>query len=262
MAAALSGDTALWLPRRIAGCQASAVICLPPAGAGAGFFRDWSDRLPGVDLLPVRLPGREGRFAEPALGDAEALGTLLADALCASGAEKVTLLGYSYGALLAFETAYLLEQRGVRVDHLIACARAVPQKAPRPSVADWPDRDLIDYVTSLGGLPAEAAAHPELMELMLPTLRADFRANDGYAAPAEKRIAADITAIIGSDDRATAAGLGAAWEYRTSGRFDLDVVDGGHFFILESPDRGFAAIANALGRAYRQSAGGERALAD
>lgn len=204
----------------------------------------------------MQLPGREERFGEPPREDAAAIATDIAAAIEAEGWEAVTLLGYSYGALLAFETACALEASArCRVSGLVACARAAPQTAPLETVADGPDADLLAHVRRLGGLPPEIDAAPEFLELLLPVLRADFRANDRYAAAPDRRIAAPIATVAGTDDPATAAGRDRAWADRTHGPHRLFRVAGGHFFVNgpTGATAGFQAIAAAIAHVAGQS---------
>ena len=152
-----------WLPPALrAFCGAPGErrgACFPPAGRGAGFFRDWAPALPHHHIVPVQLPGREKRFSETPPVDAHQAAEQVANALMAEGWQDIVLLGYSYGALLAFEVAHCLEQRGRMPRHLIACARTAPQTTPRPSGARLPNRELMAYVQGIGGLPEEMAAN-------------------------------------------------------------------------------------------------------
>src|SRR6185437_15242868 len=60
--------TTPWLYRQPAAPPGSArmrLVCFPYAGAGPSVFRTWGSRLPtGVELVALRLPGRESRFTE------------------------------------------------------------------------------------------------------------------------------------------------------------------------------------------------------
>ena len=57
------------------------VVCFPPAGAGAGFFREWPLRLPRHSLMPVQLPGREERFGETLSEDTKVMAVAIAGAI-------------------------------------------------------------------------------------------------------------------------------------------------------------------------------------
>ena len=239
-----------WLPaQRRAGPKAGpapVLICFPPAGAGAGFFRDWPDALSDIRIVPVQLPGREERFGEPAEEDAFAIAREVAAAIASEGWDRPLLLGYSYGALLAFETACQIEQSGHEVSGVVTLARAAPQTEPQPSVADLPDGPFLDYVRRLGGLPPEFDEIPELAELLLPVMRADFRANDGYARSPDVRLKCPIATIAGTMDPATADGRDAAWAGRSEAEHRLVRIAGGHFFIHETPVPAFTQIANVI----------------
>jgi surfactin synthase thioesterase subunit len=221
---------------------------------GAGFFRDWHRSLPGIRVVSVQLPGREERFGEPALTDSRAIARAVARAIEAQEWPRVVLLGYSFGALLAFETARLLENQGrCAVPALIACARGAPQEAPRSSIADGPDEAFVAYLRSLGGLPPEVENDPVLLDFFLPLIRADFRANDSYHATGDERIDAPIVTLVGSADAATRDDLGQAWKHRTRATHDLVEIEGGHFFVLDNKTATFAAIAKILGSFDRSS---------
>ncbi len=239
-----------WLPRSRQTGNGQPVVCFAPAGAGAGFFRDWAGALPGCRLLPVQLPGREERFSEAAVDNVAAIAGAVAATIIENDVNDAFLLGYSYGALLAFETAVALEAAHRAVPGVIACARAAPQTAPRASVAELDDDALLDYVANLGGVPAAVLREDGLADIILPVLRADFRANDYYASAADRVIAAPITAIIGNDDAAVRRTVGAdpflGWGERTKGLFAARDLPGGHFFILEQRDAAFAALRHAL----------------
>ncbi|WP_169721219.1 thioesterase II family protein [Nisaea denitrificans] len=250
-----------WLPvQRRAGAgtgPGSVLICFPPAGAGAGFFREWAGSLPGIRIVPVQLPGREERFGEAPEEDAVALARNIADAIASEGWDRPVLLGYSYGALLAFETAMQLEAEDIDIACLIAMARAAPQTTPQPTVADMDDDAFLDYVRRLGGLPQEVDEVPEFAELMLPVMRADFRANDLYARAESERLRCPIHTIAGTADAATADGRDAAWAERTKSDYGLARIDGGHFFINENPSAAFHQIRDMISSASH--AGGSKA---
>lgn len=243
-----------WLPvQRRAGSGASGrvLVCFAPAGAGAGFFRDWSASLPNHRIVPVQLPGREERFGEPAMEDARLIASGVADAIRRERWERPFLLGYSFGALLAFETGLLLEQSGFALSGVIAMARGAPQTVAQDSVADLPDTEFLDYVRSLGGLPPEVDEMPELAELMIPVMRADFRANDAYVRARGARLLCPLTTIAGRGDRATADGRDAAWAACSATAHRLLKVNGGHFFVLEEQKATFAYLEDVLTYAGR-----------
>src|SRR5688572_28408903 len=86
------------------------LFCLPYAGGGAAAYRPWVRALAGVaEVVPLLLPGRESRFAEPAADRVDALVPGLVDGLApelaadAADPRPYAVFGHSMGALIAFE---------------------------------------------------------------------------------------------------------------------------------------------------------------
>lgn len=239
-----TGKTDLSIPR---------IVCFPPAGAGAGFYRGWECFLPDYHILSVQLPGREERFSESPLMDTRDIAKHIADALCEERWQTLFLVGYSFGALLAFETAHLLEHRGRCVTHLIACARAAPQVMAETCQAQISDTAFLSRFRALGGIPPEIDAEPQFLDLLLPVLRADAHANDSYARPAEFRINAPITTISGTDDPSTCHQSDSDWGKRTNGSHQSIRVKGGHFFVRENTSHTLREINQVLASAVPES---------
>jgi medium-chain acyl-[acyl-carrier-protein] hydrolase len=90
----------------------------------------------------------------------------------------------------------------------------------------------LDELRLLNGIPEAALQHPELIELMLPTLRADFAVYEAYAYLTEPPLAYPISAFGGTqDDRVHPDNL-QAWRDQTSaGPFSMQMFPGDHFFL-------------------------------
>lgn len=217
------------------------LFCFPPAGAGAGFYRELVPLLSGIEVVTVQLPGREERYSEFAWVDPVAIGRAVAEAILAEPFGPIYLMGYSYGALLAFETALALEARGQCVAGLIACARAAPSSAARAKASAMSDEALLAYVQSLGGLPADFEGMQDLLSVVMPALRADFAANEARPYPANVRVHCAMDTILGRHDPEAPSREGAAWARRTLAGSRNLTMPGGHFFIHEDLGR-FAAV--------------------
>ncbi|MET8544820.1 thioesterase domain-containing protein, partial [Kitasatospora sp. NPDC004799] len=89
------------------------LFCLPHAGGGAAAFRSWAQHLePEVEVVPIRLPGRESRFRErphDRLGDL--LPPLLRDVAPLLDGPHAWF-GHSMGAGIAFEVCRALRRHG------------------------------------------------------------------------------------------------------------------------------------------------------
>lgn len=163
--------------------------CFPYAGGGINIFRGWDTKLDSwVEVCPVILPGRDMRFSEPCLETIEDLAGHFIEATVRAGLNAVpqAFLGHSMGAAIAYEAAAMAETRQ-RTDTptslLVVGGRASPclQRTSAPLHA-LPDDALRRQLGELGGTPAKVLENDELMELMLPMIRSDFKAIETWAS--------------------------------------------------------------------------------
>lgn len=234
------------------------LFCLPHAGGGASAFRAWADVLPAeVEVCPVQLPGREARMAEPAIDRMEPLVEALSDALRPFDEEPFALFGHSNGALVAFELARRLRREGrYGPVHLFASGRRAPDvPSPRPPVAHLPDDEFLADLREMGGTPAEVLAHPELMRILLPLLRADVRVNETYVFTEEEPLACPVTAYGGLLDPKASREDVEAWRRHTAGAFTVRFFPGDHFFVFTQRDLVLRTLATDLHEIFRRAAG-------
>lgn len=212
------------------------LLCLPHAGGGASSFRGWADALPPeVEVCPVQLPGRENRVAEPPFDRLPPLVEALADAVGPLLSLPFALFGHSNGALIGFELARTLRARGRPGPvHLFASGRRAPDlPSDRPPTHHLPDAEFLADLQELGGIPAQILEHPELLAVLLPTLRADVAIYESYAFREEPPLACPITAYGGLTDPKVSRETLEAWGRHTAGPFVTRLFPGGHFYLQE-----------------------------
>ncbi|MGV9302380.1 thioesterase II family protein [Nonomuraea sp. NPDC004354] len=211
------------------------LFCLPWAGAGAGAFQGWAAAAgPELEVLPVVLPGREGRFSEPFdLDIAE-----LADAVSARADRPYAFYGHSMGGRLGFEVIRELTRRGERLPRRLYLGACRPPDLVEPlaALSEVSDEELLGRLIELGGLPEELLAEPELCELVLPVLRADFTWLHEYVYEPGPPIGVPIEAFAGAEDKSVSVSAMRGWSRHTSAGFTLSVQPGGHFFLRERRD--------------------------
>jgi len=147
--------------------------------------------------------------------------------------------GHSFGALLAFEVAHVLRERGEPLPlALVVSGRRAPQCTDSESpICGLSDADFLEQVSvRYGGIPEEVRRNEELSGLLLPALRADMSLTEGYQYAHRGSLEVPILSFGGLDDiRVTRAELGA-WKEETNRDFLLEMIAGGHFFHLDSRD--------------------------
>ncbi len=224
------------------------LFCVPYAGAGASVFFPWTKTLkPAVDLWAARLPGREGRYREPAPTSiteiAEALWNAIHDA---PPSPRLILYGHSMGAVVAFELARRLRDRGPQIPDLIMVSgRAAPNLAGNPQ--DWlhplPDARFLELLEArYQGLPRQIRDDSELLRIFLPVLRADLRSVELYQHAAAQPLPCPLTVLHGLDDASTSLAQAAAWRAHSTGPFRLEAMPGGHFFPFQNPGATLKAL--------------------
>ncbi|MEV4658608.1 thioesterase domain-containing protein [Micromonospora sp. NPDC049301] len=232
------------------------LFCLPYAGAGASAFRHFPARFgPDVEVLPVQLPGRENRISEdPRFRVAD-----VATAIAERADRPYAIYGHSMGGRLGFEVVRELRRAGRPLPLRLYVGGARAPHVSAPSVFDGlsrvDDEELLRRLRTGGGLPAGVLEHPELVELLLPLLRADFERVDGYRYRPEEPLPVPIVVFSGRDDGAVTREQSAAWREHTSAGFTLHDLDGGHFFLHDALPDLAAAIRADLAAAIRADAG-------
>ena len=159
------------------------LFCFPYAGGGASIFTAWPEWLPiTIEVIAVQLPGRGRRISEEPYTSLSDLVGELVQVLLPSLEKPFAFFGHSMGALLAFESARVLRSMdGPTPAHLTVSGAGAPQVPdPDPPIHDLPDREFLKEIKQLNGTPIELFDSKEMVEIMLPTLRADFAVIEDY----------------------------------------------------------------------------------
>jgi medium-chain acyl-[acyl-carrier-protein] hydrolase len=214
----------------------SQLFCFPYAGGGASIFRTWQAEIgPSVRIHPVRLRGRESRIFEPPLRSVPELAETIAAEIIPIVEGPFAFFGYSFGALLSFETARVLRRQGVAPDRLMVAALKAPHlPLRRKPIHDLPDREFAEKIRNFQGTPDAVLQNSELMNLLLPAIRADFTAYETYRYTAEEPLECPITAMGGARDSSMSLDELESWGEHTRGAFVTRVFPGGHFFLHAS----------------------------
>ena len=112
---------------------------------------------------------------------------------------------------------------------------------------------MIEIVRTLALVPEEALNNQELIELMLPPLKADFALSETYryaeetgVAEQDGRLACPIFALGGLHDDIVSEENLKAWEQHTKSAFTLKMFDDGHFYTQSHRDELLDVITEQL----------------
>lgn len=215
------------------------LYCLPHAGGGAVSYLPWSRRLaPDIEVVAIRLPGREARHRER---PARRLGQLVPAVTRILGTNAdlpFAVFGHSLGALLAFEACRELARLDLAQPmRLLVSGRSAPQVPPRVApIHDAPNEALYQRLRDMGGTPPELLADPEVMAGLLPTLRADLEVAETYECRPGPSLNVPISVFSGAQDRFVDSRDLEAWGEHSRVGCRVRVYQGRHFFLHEDPE--------------------------
>ncbi len=210
------------------------LFCFPYAGGGASVYRGWADALPPqFEVCPIQLPGRESRLAEPPFTRLSSLVEHLAAVLEPYLQLPFAFFGHSMGALIGFELARHLRRDGVcGPEHLFVSGHHAPQLPdPYPPIHHLPEAAFLRGLQRLNGTPEAVLQNSELMQLLLPMLRADLQLSETYCFTPEQPLNCPITAFGGSEDSNLTRRVLTPWQDQTQDTFTLHFFPGDHFFL-------------------------------
>jgi len=224
----LSGDSSA--PLRL--------FAFPFAGGSAAAYAPWHRWLPrNVELIGVQLPGRAMRMGEPPIDDMGTLVSALLPHLRPLLDKPYQLFGHSNGALMTFAVLNSLLNLGAPAPRAVILSAKASPTVPyrREPLSTLPEPAFLDRLKELDGTPQELLDNLELMRLLSPMIRADFKLGETFAMPALNPSLNAIPALIiaGRDDAMPLADV-FAWHslFPQSRQVTLS---GGHFCINTDP---------------------------
>lgn len=253
-----SNDPELWLRRyHRDGTGAVTLVCFPHAGGSASYFFPVSAQLsPAVDVVAVQYPGRQDRRAEANIDSIAGLADAMLPALRPLADAPLAFFGHSMGAVIAYEVALRLERDGAApLARLFVSGRRAPSRLRVETVHQRSDAGVVAQLQSLSGTTTSLLDDPETRAMILPAVRADYRAVETHRDTPGRSVSCPVTALIGDSDPQVTAEEARDWAGRTTGPFDLRVFPGGHFYLQEHSGQVIAALSDALAAAGRAGGG-------
>ena len=243
--------TARFLHRTSPSTAYARLFCFPFAGGSAAAFVPWVEELKsaGIDVWSAQPRGRGMRFNEPPHRSVKEMAEDYMEVIRRRQDLPFAFYGHSLGGLLAFELTLQLEAEGlVPPKHLIMGATAPPVLGLiHPRIAHLPDDGFMVAVRErYAGIPDAVLGEPELLELFLPGLRADFAAHENFDRSHVRQVHCPITALAGSDDQMIDAAKMREWGQHTTAEFDLRIIAGDHFFFSASRDSVLSTVREKM----------------
>lgn len=221
------------------------LFCFPYAGGGASLFRTWADGLPEeIEVWPVQLPGRENRRREPAFTCITPLLSALTDELFPFLEKPFLFFGHSMGARVGFALAHYLSLH-LRLSplHIFLSGYSATSVDSLTRADSLSDAALIDQLRALEGTPEAILNNEDLLQILLPTLRADLKLC-GTALPQRTEcLTCPLSVFGGRQDPGVPVSELSRWCEYTTGTFTLRLLPGNHFFLRNAQESLLQSIA-------------------
>ncbi|MGW7569269.1 thioesterase II family protein [Streptomyces tendae] len=229
----VADTTSPWIRQFAPSPEASSrLVCFPHAGGSASYFSPLTRMLPSaVEMLSVQYPGRQDRRHEPCCDSVSELAEHAARALRPWADRPLVLFGHSLGATVAFEVARRLEREGIGPLGLVASGRRAPSRHREEFHHLSDDEQLLAQLRNLSGTESRVLGDEEIMRMVLPALRADYKAVETYRASPGAEVGCPVVALTGDDDPLTGVEEVYAWNEHTRGPCTVHRFAGGHFFL-------------------------------
>lgn len=198
----------------------------------------------------MQLPGRGTRFNEPCLTTLTAVVDNLKNALQPLLDKPFVFFGHSMGALIAYEVCCALyrAQQSLPKRLMLSACSAPHTKGREKALHQLPSEEFWQEIKKINGTPDAVLANTELLELIEPTLRADFHLVYDW-----RQVSSNIQKPIlpvyfelfaGKNDPSVTPQQVEEWARYSTYPSTLHCLNGDHFFIHESS----AALSGILSK--------------
>ena len=229
------------------------LICFPFAGGNANTYRSWSKQLPDdIELLAIQLPGRGARFNEDCISDLPELIEQLIPVIKSLTQIPYVFFGHSMGAIIAYELCDALHKHNEKLpDLLMLSACSAPHcKQQTKALHSLPSLEFWEEVQTINGTPREILDNHELLALLEPSLRADFkivydwRQSHFQTQPSTLPVPMEI--LGGKEDGSVSLKQLEGWKSYSEHKAHVHLFDGDHFFINQATGTFFSTLSNLL----------------
>jgi acyl transferase domain-containing protein/surfactin synthase thioesterase subunit/acyl carrier protein len=233
------------------------LFCFPFAGGGSAIYRTWSDSLDKtIEVVAIEPPGRLGRIEEKPISNVDEFVDKLIIEMQNLLDYPFAFFGHCLGGLTMYETARrLIHSTSHRPCHLfVSGARPPDQIEDTGPFEERLTRDLMNLAEFRINVPPFAQSddifsqiirrfniqatdqmldNPELRNIMLPVIRAEFRMASNYEYQSEPPWDIPITCFAANNDPYVSRRHALGWGHFTDARLQVHFREGAHFAVVD-----------------------------
>ncbi len=215
--------------------MAKKIFIFPYAGGSSYSFYSFREFLRDVfEICDIEYSGHGRRMNEPLLPDVEAISADIVAQIQEFDAKDFVFWGHSFGTTILYETLCQLAVGGFAMpSHVFVSGNSSPAFCPKKEIAIMTDFELKNKLRKLGGMPQTVLDNNELMEIMLPIIRADITANENYNPNLPlRKFDIKFISFFGTKEKLTMQEK-RSWRFLSEKVVTKYELSGEHFFIYE-----------------------------
>ena len=230
------------------------MLCFPHAGGTGVSYMKWKKYFDGIEIIPIHLPGRNSRMAEPLC---ETIEEMVDDIKIQVSAlidhnEEYIVYGHSMGVLLIYELLQVLPKMGIPMPvHIFLSGKNPPYIPIEKPIHQLSDDKFLEKIVQLGGMDAQSFENPVLAKVFLPILKTDFSIVENYRSEEEHlQFPVNISFFYATDDVCINRQYVKQWADFTSSSFRMYYFMGGHFFLFDQGEQIAKIIQETVSNRY------------
>ncbi|PHM36429.1 thioesterase II family protein [Xenorhabdus innexi] len=225
------------------------IFCFPYAGGSSSTFVPFARKITEhVEFLVIQPPGKGSRFREKPYDNMQNLVDNLYTNIKPLLNMPYIFLGHSLGSRVAFELLRKIDAAALPlpIEFIASGSRGPQVSAIRKPISGLDDKQFAIALQEFGRVNQQVLDNDELLSLILPAIKADFKISEEYYYSGTASFACPLTVFGGTDDPLVA-------EHELDSWFDLFEQDkniilfkGRHFFIDDNHDLVVDALSKII----------------
>jgi len=222
------------------------LYCFPYAGGNTSVYLPFKEKIGDeIELVAVQLPGRAERMFEEPFTDMDTLVETLYRQMAPTLHEPFAFLGYSMGGAIAYALTKKIESVSkFKPEFIIISATKPIELLNQGRKHTLSDEALINVLREHKASPKEVLDSKELMEILLPMIRADYTLIETYTSNEVPLLQIPLILFNSEEDMPKETIL--QWQNYFKDKANYIAFEGGHFFIHTQVDKMVEAIRKLL----------------
>ncbi len=210
------------------------IVCFPHAGGQASTFKRLKD-ISQHNIISYEYNAHGSKINLEKHTSFENAVSSIADDIYNMNLEGIILFGHSMGAYIAYEAAFVLENKyNKKVNAVIVSGQVPPHMNIKSNIKNIDDRDFKNYLIEMGGVNKEVINNNELLSLLLPIIRSDYELLDTYKPNKANILKAPITVFVGDKDEEVVNTDINQWGLYSRDLIKVKIFNGNHFYLNDA----------------------------